>query len=101
MFFVVEDGDSYSVPCAGIFADEEPLFFLVGVSRTGRADRDVEHVSITVVRKFKLFHTLYGRCQKDPPFGSKNCGAGLNPKDADALDAIVLAMRACLPTLGS
>jgi hypothetical protein len=54
VFFIVKDCYPHSFPGAGILTKEKPVLLLIGVSRPGRADRDVQHVGISIIREFKL-----------------------------------------------
>jgi hypothetical protein len=54
VFLIVKDRYSHSLPSAGILAQQEPVLLLIGVSRPGRADRDVQHLGVSIIREFKL-----------------------------------------------
>jgi hypothetical protein len=71
VFLIVKDRYSHNLPSAGIFAEEKPVLLLIGVSRPGKADGDVQHVGVSIIREFKLSYAHYGRCHKTLPFGSR------------------------------
>ena len=71
MLLVIENGGAHKLSISRVFAEEESVFIFVRIGRSRSSNGNVEDIRVTIIRKFKLPDTRYGRGHKTLPLGSK------------------------------
>jgi len=64
MLLVIENSGAHEVSVFRVFAEEEAMVLCIRIGRSRSPNGDVEDIGVTIIRKFKLPDTRYGRGHK-------------------------------------